>query len=303
MAISGATYSSQHYKYLDAVPALPGSAMEMSNRTLNPTATTRVSIQWDNEPPEERTSTLVLTAPSGIFVDLRIFADDIPSVSNAHELQSSSAIDWAFAGLAFAKSNPYDAPLTDNSWIHWLDSREVDALSVRDTGVSSTLPNGDTRERGEMKDASGALRVYEEVWRDVRVEPTCVTTPTTTAVFIRFRDGSEAATRGVCVRVEDINPVDVCGVLVRMGRWCQGVLRDVHGFTAERWELQLTEGTSETECWRPIFRSGLGYIPCIQACTSPLSSGQEEALDFSAPDGIWKRVELYETASNSNSRD
>ncbi|KAL5524690.1 hypothetical protein ACEPAF_9835 [Sanghuangporus sanghuang] len=255
----------------------------MSDKEPMPTATTRVSIQWDDDAPQERTSTLVLTAPSGIFVDLRVLVDWIPDAPHAHEPQPSFAIDWAFAGITTHQSGSSSSNLTESTWTHWVDSRTSDALNVRDSGVSSPMPNGDTCERGEMKDANGILRRYQEVWHDLRVDPVCV------AVFVRFRDGSEAAARGIGVHPTDIIPEDVCGVLIRVGGWCQGVLRDTNGFTVERWILSGDSADSNAKTWAPVFRSGQGNIPCVEACNTPQArlSGSFELL---APQGLWKCV-------------
>ncbi|KAL5501420.1 hypothetical protein ACEPAH_8680 [Sanghuangporus vaninii] len=262
----------------------------MSDKEPMPTVTTRVSIQWGDDAPQERTSTLVLTAPSGIFVDLRVLVDWIPDAPHAHEPQPSFAIDWAFAGITTRQSGSSDSNLTESTWTHWVDSCTFDALNVRDSGVSSPMPNGDTCERGEMKDANGILRRYQEVWHDLRVDPVCA------AVFVRFRDGSEAAARGIGVHLKDIIPEDVCGVLIRVGGWCQGVLRDTNGFTAERWKLSGDSADSNTKTWVPVFRSGQGNIPCMEVCSAPqaLLSGSFELL---AHQGLWKCVETRDRDS------
>ena len=46
----------------------------------------RKSIRWLPDPPSEPTHTVVLTGPSGVFLDIR-FLKDTPN-----------EIDWAFAG-------------------------------------------------------------------------------------------------------------------------------------------------------------------------------------------------------------
>ena len=55
----------------------------------DPLVSTRISLAWSPAPPEELTSTLVLTGRTGAFIDLRVFT------SGSHV----GEIDWATAGL------------------------------------------------------------------------------------------------------------------------------------------------------------------------------------------------------------
>lgn len=111
---------------------------------------TRVSIAWPPEfPPEETTDTLVLSFPSGYFIDLRF-------VRNA----SQETLEWGFAGRMETSGNT-------TTFIHMIDSRvPQDPLSVQDSGQFEILPNGDERETGEMLNpVTGRMMAYEEIWR------------------------------------------------------------------------------------------------------------------------------------------
>ncbi|KAH8108700.1 hypothetical protein DFH11DRAFT_1731698 [Phellopilus nigrolimitatus] len=157
--------------------------------------------------PEERTSTLVLTSPTQLFVDLRILTDADTSALR----QGSSAIDWAFAGL----------------WAHWVDSRTDTPAAVRDAGTCEPLPDGDTLERGEMPNAAGVRERYEEVWRD---DPHAGRARAAVYVCLRRADledlGSADGVDGGVGGVAAVDPARVCGMVVRVGAWCQGVLKE-----------------------------------------------------------------------------
>ncbi|KAI5120767.1 hypothetical protein M0805_004730 [Coniferiporia weirii] len=255
-----------------------------------PSATTRVSIRWRDGEPEERTSTLVLTSPAKLFVDLRIFKDTA-AYANTGNLDRSGlgAIDWAFAGRAtYGPENPDGASTC--AWTHWVDSRTADAAAVHDAGISTRLPNGDTLEKGEMLNADGILLPYEEVWHDESVEPASA------AVFVCFPDREVQAQ--ISTADGDVGRLpfeSVCGVVVRVGSWCQGILRDssVHAgpeaVTVERW-VRGADGS-----WTRTFRAGTGKLPCAYACAASLLSSPEElAVSFDENSFFWRCIELYE---------
>ncbi|KAJ5085358.1 hypothetical protein N7532_010129 [Penicillium argentinense] len=127
--------------------------------------TTRLSLRWVPEPPEETTDTIVISVGEW-FIDLRMD-------------KKSGAIDWAMAGTMVAE-NPNETPLKINF------TRELDSLNeigMVDSASFSALPNGDDLETGEMPhpELPGApMTAFEEVWHN-----------------LPFREGPEGAKQGI----------------------------------------------------------------------------------------------------------
>ncbi|KAJ5798451.1 uncharacterized protein N7503_007747 [Penicillium pulvis] len=127
--------------------------------------TTRISLRWVPEVPEETTDTVVLSVGE-YFVDLRMD-------------KASGAIDWAMAGTRI-EENPNEIPLKV------LFTRELDSfneIGIVDVGNFSPLPNGDDLECGEMPrtDLPGSpMTGFEEVWRE-----------------LAFREGPEGPKKGL----------------------------------------------------------------------------------------------------------
>ncbi|KAF8316157.1 hypothetical protein DL93DRAFT_2040573, partial [Clavulina sp. PMI_390] len=126
----------------------------------------RISFRWIPDPPSEPTSTIVLTSPTGWFVDVRI---EKATPSNPESLQ------WAFAGQAFHSTIPHPSipnqEQSKGSWLHLVDSKHP--AGFQDSGVFEDLPDGLALEKGEMMDDGiGRVRAYEEVWKDWDAIPT-----------------------------------------------------------------------------------------------------------------------------------
>ncbi|KAG8795286.1 Sir2 histone deacetylase Hst2 [Ceratobasidium sp. 428] len=200
-----------------------------------PTASIRVSLAWPPQaaPNPDEESVLVLTASSGHYVDIRIKlpasatdpADFTTSISTTTApasltptndpsvIPSGSTLSWAFAGLA--------SRTPDNKggrWSRLVDSRtpKIDPAEEVDEGQEETLPNGDTKETGVM-----GGKEYVEVWRplDVGGGP---------EVWGATREG---------------------GVVVRVGGWAQGIVREGEELSAFR--ARLGEAG-----WEDIWRVG-----------------------------------------------
>ena len=208
----------------------------------------RVSIAWPPLPPSEPTSTLVLTASNKNFVDIRLL---LPSPSSypinppsASELPDGTTLYWAFAG-----TSSHDSLTNQAKWTHTVDSRYPDTSDLVDKGEFETLENGDTVERGTMRDLDdGKVKPYEEVWRD------------------EVAEGAECVVLELNTTTEGVR---VVGLVVRLGDWCQGILRDGETVTVERWHQR-----------RLVFRHGEGQLPCDLAYDakhdeSALLSGHE----------------------------
>ncbi|CAG8084705.1 unnamed protein product [Penicillium salamii] len=126
---------------------------------------TRLSLRWVPEVPEETTDTIVLSVGK-YFVDLRMD-------------KKSGEIDWAMAGTRI-EENPGQIPLKV------LFTRELDSLNeigIVDVANFSPQADGTDLEEGEMPraDLPGApMTAFEEVWQE-----------------LPFREGPEGAKKGI----------------------------------------------------------------------------------------------------------
>ncbi|RYO95667.1 hypothetical protein DL765_011167 [Monosporascus sp. GIB2] len=254
----------------------------------------REHIRWLPGPPEENTSTVVLTSPGRRFVDIRILlrrggahahisspdggastektttgkgAPDLcshiarPNITRTVVDQSPptatltpSDVDWAFAGYS-RSSEPREDGSRHAVWLHVVDSRtpdrpervavdEADVYPYRDgddDGRSRAL------ERGRMPHPdTGVVTDYEELWVDV--EPRAA--------------APSPAGRARCVVLElggDDGAAGTRGMVVCLGRRCQGVVRAGAEFALEQWVWEEQGG------WRRENRVGEVWLPCAEA--------------------------------------
>ncbi|CAE6458913.1 unnamed protein product [Rhizoctonia solani] len=199
------------------------------------TASIRVSLAWVPEPapvPDEE-SVLVLTAPTGQYVDVRIKLPSPDSSTTTSQLSAtpindpahvppSSTLGWAFAGSATRTEDG-----KGGRWSRLVDSRTTDPGGEVDEGQEETLPNGDTKEMGVM-----GGKEYVEVWRglDIGSAP---------RVWVAEKKGTDA------------------GMIVQVGSWAQGVVRDAGNVSVFRARL-------EDEKWVDVYRVGeAGAFPVV----------------------------------------
>lgn len=122
-----------------------------------------------------------------------------------------------------------------------------------------TLPDGDVLEKGfNVKEEDGTREDYEELWGDEDVRTV-------------GRDGKRVC---VAMKLDDEVESGRKGMIVRVGGWVQGILREGDGkgqsFTVERWKW--VEGAAEDKSldaaemeggrWERVVRLGMGEIPC-----------------------------------------
>lgn len=165
---------------------------------LFPTHSSSLTGANQPKPPAEATeptSTLVLTAPgTRRFVDLRL-------TPGSGGRSGPARLYWGFAGTSWSPTP------TSGRWEHAIDSRADDEHDpIVDEGSLEVLENGDVLERGQMVDPDNpalGLRNYEELWRD---------------------EVLAAAGQRVSVVLETTG-----GIVVRVGRWCQGILKKETG--------------------------------------------------------------------------
>ncbi|UNI15939.1 hypothetical protein JDV02_002423 [Purpureocillium takamizusanense] len=253
----------------------------------------RKSIRWLPGEAQEPTSTVVLTSPSRRFVDLRIIvkkpaagaaaAADSDAESDAPGLLPLSRLDWAIAGTSSSSTTEREdgrggQVTTHGKWRHWIDSTTREADGVVDEGDMITQPDGTTLETGSMVNpATGLVTAYEEVWEDE--EPVVPS-------FSRAGSSTSAISPPLlCVVLEmDQQGQGGQGMVVRLGRWCQGFVRAGEDIALERW--LWSEGTGG---WRREARMGNLFVACEVALQEGRDFKVGEAV---GEDGAWKVVEV-----------
>lgn len=205
---------------------------------------------------------------------MRVLDTSIPPFLNAPSSALNSAatahgarsLDWAFAGTSTSssaaisnldggggelgqqgqKDEPHRRRLS--KWIHWVDSRTANPEEVVDEGVVEDTGPDETVERGKMiNPETGVVQGYEEIWRELPVLLTVEANGTRTNIAI--------------VMVAENKALRARGMIVRVGQWCQGVLRSGENTSCERWCLQDAESEAAGQ-WECVLRIGRGDLPC-----------------------------------------
>ncbi|KAJ4330211.1 hypothetical protein N0V87_010193 [Didymella glomerata] len=208
--------------------------------------------------PFEPTSTLVLTSPGKTFVDLRYLKPVKLGESALPNAGETKRLEWGFAGTskseAMAEAHPKFEAYGHWVWTHWLDSRAAVGQEIaRDEGDMYDLGEGLFLEHGHaFHPHLGRVAGHEELWRDVPVLSTGASA----------ENGEE---RKVCVllRCED-REQGIRGVVIRVGRYCQGILQFGEVTTTERWEFDVEDkdDVQEEKKWKRTARTGDAFLPC-----------------------------------------
>lgn len=188
-------------------------------------------------------------------------------------LKHHDRLDWAFSGVSSSTPipDPYPHGITENpdtaarhkehhrswhgavthaSWTHWLDSRHPVSTAPEDVpsdeGTMFPLSTTQTLEFGQgINPATGEMWSYEELWTDGAI----LAAPT--------KDEPDPPIYSIVLRLD--NPEhDVRGVVLRLGRYCQGILMKDRYVTVERWEWEEGE-------WKRTVRIGDQFLPCATA--------------------------------------
>lgn len=203
-------------------------------------------------------------------------------------------IDWAFAGVV----NRADS---GGSWIHWLDSRTDSPES--DSGTFETLPNGDVMERGTMRDKNGVIRPYEEIWRDEIVTKSLVAVLVAQSFTAEEnRQFSKLPNEYLIMGGQNIisaAPPGCVGMIIRVGDWCQGILKSQDRIVAERWHYLRNPVGNQ---WSLEFQTGQGELPCDKVCDwldeDSKGGSKGEFYQIGDPvtigDVIWTLVEFFD---------
>lgn len=252
-----------------------------------------------DETPSEPTTTLVLSSPGGLFVDVRVHDGHSDGTFTKPKVLSTAAqllrtttvarpraytgltavhegaLDWAFAGTATRTVD--EGGVARGRWTHVVDSRlplgESGAF-VDEGEMEERVEEGGEKvevERGSMaRPETGVVTPYEEGWAEVVREEGGRGTRDCVVLGRGFGAGEEGAS--------------VKGLVVRVGPWCQGIVRDGERVRVERW-LSVGGGSGA----QALFSSGEGVLPCREAMSGTFTPGQ--TLDGERWDG-WKVLEV-----------
>ena len=185
----------------------------------------------------------------------------------SQDVNTEACVEWAFAGKSHVdpKGARKDGmiQLSHNVWDHWIDSKSNDPGP--DEGDMWVQKSGDVLERGKSKDpVTGTETEYEELWHDLEVMPL----------------GNKNNRNSLVLKADDPGK-NVRGLTVKIGGWCQGILKVNEKLTVERWERQSDSSGSRLQMeanediitrkrtrngWIRTFRSGTATLPCEYIC-------------------------------------
>ena len=180
-------------------------------------------------------------------------------------------LEWAFGGQSRTEGarteNGQQKP-AHAVWEHWVDSNSDDPPT--DEGDMWARPNGDVLEQGKMiKPGTGLVTTYEELWRDLEVELV----------------GQEKTCTSVVLRAQD-DGKGLRGMVIRVGGWCQGILKVGNDVTIERW--QWVRSTSKLS--RDTGRAGIDNNKPVQKPRSGTALDDPFFLFEKSRQGDWERV-------------
>ncbi|MCJ1243194.1 hypothetical protein MMC30_000391 [Trapelia coarctata] len=235
-----------------------------------PNISIRKHIRHPPADPIEPTSTLVLMSHSSHFVDIRIITSPNDSLPNSDESPLSS-LDWAFAGISTSSTPSEPGGPYHSAWSHWIDSKTSNP--EKDEGMMYVQPGGDVLECGEnINKTTGEVDKYEELWGDVPVQ----------RVRKRIEDGEGHVS--IVAEAEDAER-SIRGMIVRVGDWCQGILKVGEEIMVERWHWTGGGG------WESIARLGRGKLLQCALMFEEGVIGEGKRYEYEGLE--WEIVELY----------
>ena len=179
------------------------------------------------------------------------------------DVKSLECVDWAFAGKCRTKK---DANTGDGAgsrshtvWDHWIDSKGDEADP--DEGDMTSQEDGTVLEEGINIKADGQEQKYEELWKDLPVDPL----------------GKKQNRHSIVLRAED-SEQKMKGLVVKIGGWCQGIMMKSDELTVERWQLkpkpegdtenldEIEESTRTRNDWVRTFKVGTETLACGRVC-------------------------------------
>jgi len=223
----------------------------------------RLSIYWpesqQDEKPEE-TDTIVITTPSGKYIDIRSYKTEV--FSNKNSLRQFP-FQWAFAGNELpVKDHPSQAQFShdffDSSYILEYCKAKKAAQRVLpsksdiqiDCGTFKTLEDGVREETGRMRnEETGRIEPYIEHW--LTLDP-IRSTPNR---IVPLKPGrSEYAFDYALFDIIE-NTQNFEGRFIRLGVWAEGLLWDKSNLDSP---ISVVRFHFENEEWRAIISFGDG---------------------------------------------
>lgn len=214
-------------------------------------------IRWESHSPTPPTSTIVLTSPQRRFVDIRVL---LPLPTPPDSELPLEQLEWAIAGTS--TSSPVLNPKTKEVeyshcvWSHWIDSRVNNRDAGADEGDNYPVEGHPelTLERGRMVNpASGRVEGYEEMWvaGEVRAVEGVGCVVLEYDADLKGEEGWARGERGKQGEDERVGR----GMVVQLGGYVQGFLRDGGDVRVERWVWEGERGK-----WEKRVRIGSGGL-------------------------------------------
>ncbi|KAJ9625437.1 hypothetical protein H2204_010410 [Knufia peltigerae] len=231
---------------------LPSWARKLLNRPL---VEIRRGLSFDYDPPTENHSVVVLTAPSGRYVDVR-FASGSKDDRYEGIKKSDGFNGFATAGLSTSwlpggtDSCPEYDCVAHVKWEHPIDSSREFGVDGADMYL---LSNGDVMEVGFLT-VKGKTKMFKEYWLGAKLS------------------SSEPSFLVVETAKEQHNPDSGGnGLIMRIDGYCQGILQTDTEFYAERWQFQQVNGGRWAK--DPKSTSGAEKLPCEWAMAATTKLG------------------------------
>jgi len=167
-----------------------------------------------------------------------------------------------------------------------VDVHSDEPEKITDEGDMLPQPDGErTLERGSMVNPdTGKLTEYEECWLDVKVKAV--------DLGVGGEAGDDEKSRTCVVLVLHDDEHKARGMVVRVGQYCQGVVKVGKQFALERWEWKAAkeEGSGgQSGGWKRLARVGDWWLPCGAALREDLLKLDGEVKH---QEMVWKVVEL-----------
>lgn len=183
----------------------------------------RVSIQWLPEEPEEFSNTMVFTSLGNHYVDIRILSNQYPYPKREKDLPIDEVFQWCLSGV--------EEPISGTPRIAFhssIDSQQISKAIKNGTPVQQGEPDVGTflqyedyrKETGKMTNpATGVVQKYVEIWKPLDInkhEPDHEAVLYESVLYEPFK--------GIVLEI-DTNEY-FAGKIVRLGHWVQGLVYD-----------------------------------------------------------------------------
>ncbi|GEQ71584.1 hypothetical protein JCM33374_g5269 [Metschnikowia sp. JCM 33374] len=248
---------------------------------------TRVSLQWLPNEPEELTSTMVFTSTKDHFVDVRIYKERYPYKQTGTEPENfEDVFQWVIVGEEEEIKNTNKIRFN-----HSINSQEITTSLATgkplsecrgDADVGSFWPMEGTEDRKETGSMAhpdtGVLTDYVEIWRSLN--------PNVTSPDNEVREGHDEAGQLIPntvtpVMTFDLNAEGFIGRIIRLGDWVQGVIYEE---TEKQFPISVMRSfrDAHTGAWTELITYGKHAFPeAYRHATAQMESEY----------GKWHRVE------------